>query len=445
MNRAFSIRKLTLPGWLSPRGERHDEFLPGALEIQERPPSQTGRAVVWLLLLFFSIALAWAFIGEVDIVVTAPGEVVPAGYVKTVQAPETGRIDAIHVAEGDRVVAGQRLLSLDPTFVGADTERLEGELAELGAELRWREALEHWLVAFSAEGDFSPSVAVDRAGDDATPEGLLARYQRHFTLTIGAFDNDLLANRAEQAVIDAELARTNASLAVLGERLGAFKSLVDSQYGSRVQYLELLQQHTGLEKSLPLLRSKKERLVNVAAALVDRRDAAANDIRLQNLSAIEEIRHAMGSLQQEVYKARQRRHRLEVLAPVAGTVQELTVHTLGGVVNAAQMLMKVVPSDDSVRVEALVQNRDIGFLLEGQSVAVKVDAFNFTRYGLLDASVVSISRDAVEHPTYGAVFHILLELHGDTLVATSRSPRVWQSPRRSRRAVDAWSNLCCHR
>ncbi|MFK7732138.1 MAG: HlyD family type I secretion periplasmic adaptor subunit [Pseudomonadales bacterium] len=399
---------------LLPRRKRDAsyDFMPGALEIQERPPSPAGRTLMWLLLLLFTICLAWAFWGEVDIVVTAPGRVIPSGHVKTVQAPEAGSVLSIHVVEGESVVAGQLLVSLDPAYAGADNQRMQLELKSYQLELSWRKQFERWLL-------------VPRSQATRLKEGsfgaMLQSHQQEFNSTVGAFESDLNANRSEQASIDAEIGRLEASLEVLSERVQAFKSLVDKQYGSKVQYLELLQQHTDLEKSLPVLVSRKAQLNGVAAALRERKGAAENDIRMKNMAAIEQVSRQIESLEQDAYKAKERRNRLAVVAPVDGTVQEIAVHTIGGVVNAAQELMKIVPTDAKVMVEALVQNKDIGFLYEEQMAAVKIEAFNFTKYGLLNGKVMHISRDSIEDQKHGWVFRVGLKLQKDTLQVNDRT------------------------
>ena len=135
---------------------RKDElaFLPAALEIVETPPSPIGRAIVFVVMAVFSIALAWACIGTVDVVAVAPGKIIPSGRTKTIQPFETGVVRAIHVSDGQSVNAGDVLIELDPTMSGAELGHLKGDLmaAQLDAA-RLRAALsgkDDPLAAFDA-------------------------------------------------------------------------------------------------------------------------------------------------------------------------------------------------------------------------------------------------------------------------------------------------------
>lgn len=103
-----------------------------------------------------------------------------------------------------------------------------------------------------------------------------------------------------------------------------------------------------------------------------------------------------GLARQEVTKSQRRRAFQQLRAPVSSTVQQLAISTVGGVVQPAQALMVIVPDDAQVVVEANVLNKDIGFVRVGQPVRVKLEAFNFTDYGIVPGVVETISRDAID-------------------------------------------------
>lgn len=422
-----SLLRILREGW---RGETHRgnaavdvarrEFLPAALEVQETPPSPLGRWLLGVLLCLFLTGILWASFGEVDIVVSAPGRIIPSGQVKLVQAPETGTVVTILTAEGERVTAGQPLIRLDTTYADADDRQIREQLHDVSLESAWRRALDYWL----ADGR-SPSMQAYppfrfAAMDQVKAETLYRQHRSEIEARIRSQESELAANLAEQTTLRAERDGVRTSLAVLTQRVTAYKTLMEQQYGARVQYLELLQQQTELESLIPVLASRQQQLLETASAIAARTDATVGEWRKRNLLALASLDTERAVLEQESRKARQHQQQLVLAAPVAGTVQELAVHTEGAVVSPAQVLMKIVPEHAAMEVEALLQNRDIGFVKEGQPVEVKINTFNFTKYGLIDAQLVNISNDAVEDQQLGWVFKLRLQLERESIAVENR-------------------------
>lgn len=401
-------------------------FLPAALEVQETPPSPTGIRLAWVLLILFTIAVLWACFGHVDIVVTAPGRIVPSGHVKSVQAVEIGTVAEINVQDGDRVLAGQALISLDPTYADADNQRIDQQIAELTVERHWRRALDRWL-ADSGEAENPPAVSeATRPGDQERAAALYQQHLQEISARILNVERERDATLAGLAMARAESERVKATLPILTDRVAAYQALYDAQFGAKVTYLEMLQQRTELEKSLPVLQAREQQLAQQLAALDARLSVTREEHRTQNLLRLAQVEVEREVLLQEGRKANQRQQQQILTAPVSGTVQQLAVHTVGGVVTPAQELMKIVPENATIEVEALVQNRDIGFISEGQPAEVKVDTFNFTKYGLIDAELVNISNDAVEDQQLGWVFKLRLKLKQDDIAVDHK--RVKLSP-----------------
>lgn len=402
------------------------DFLPGALVLQDQPASPAGRCLAWILLAFFALAVVWASVGEVDIVVTATGRVIPSGHVKTVQAPEGGAVSAIYVKEGQAVAQGELLLSLDQGYALADDSRLAGQFAAYAVEVTWRQLLEEWFAEghqVTASADLS--LLLDKAQEMEARKHLTHNINQSHARLEG-LDNELKATRAERRTALREMDKSRASLEVLSERVAAYKSLMERQYGARVQYLELLQQQTSLQKTLPMIASQADQLAEKISVIRTRKQNAESEMRSANLAQLAHAQMQLRTVEQDLKKARKRRESLQIVSPVSGTVQEIAVHTLGGVVSQAQALMKIVPSGQGVEVEAYLQNKDIGFVHENQSVAVKVDTFNFTKYGLLDARIVNISDDAILDEQHGWIFKAKLELEKSHLFIEGR--RVSLSP-----------------
>ncbi len=374
------------------RSEYEIAFLPAALEVVEKPPSPAGRAIGATIIAFFCLALAWAALGTVDIVATAPGKIVPAGRTKVIQPFETGVVRAIHVRDGQSVKAGELLIELDPTMSGAELEHMKSDL--LAAQLdfaRYRAALagqENPLDAFQPP-------------KDATPE--LVEMHRQYLVSQTAEQNSKLAEidrqlsqkEAERDTIAATIEKLQATIPLLQERVDVRKYLYSKELGSKITYLMELQDLVGQQHDLAVQKSRYREAEAAVSALRETRVKAEAQYRRGMFEELSKAEQKAAGLGQDVIKA-QERTRLQLLtAPVDGVVQQLVVHTVGGVVTPAQALAVVVPVESRLEIEAMVSNHDVGFVSAGQEAEIKVDTFNFTRYGLLHGRVISVSQDAI--------------------------------------------------
>jgi hemolysin D len=367
------------------------DFLPAALEIVETPPSPIGRALVYMIIAIFSLALAWASIGKVDIVASATGKVVPSGRTKLIQPFEAGVVRAIHVHDGQTVKAGEVLIELDPTMNEAESRHLESDLVAAQLDVaRLRAAL--------ADGD---PLANFKPPEQASPS--LVAMQRQFLIDqigeqqakLAVLDQQRAQKDAELETISATVGKLEASLPVFQERLDIRKTLYDHATGSKAEYLEMLQSFVEEQHELEVQKSKHHEAEAALAAITESRAEAEAEYRRTRFGELAEAERKAGDLSQDLIKA-QRRTDLQLLtAPEDGTVQQLAVHTIGGVVTPAQSLLVVVPFDSKIEIEAMVLNRDVGFVHVGQAAEIKVDAFNFSRYGLLRGKVLSVSQDAI--------------------------------------------------
>jgi len=405
----------------------HRQFLPLALEVQETPPSPAGRWLAWSLMALFTIAIIWACFGKVDIVVIAPGRIIPSGHVKIIQPLETGIVKQIHVRDGDKVVAGQPLISLDPTNANADNQRITQQIADLSLQAGWRQALEFWLASgrtLESPINVPALYSQDNHHKKLKAQQLYTQQRDEISARLYAFEKERDAAIAEQNMASAELERTEQTLPILSERVAAYKYLHDKQYGAKVQYLQILQQQVEMQKTIPVLKSRQRQVQETVASYDAKIDTLLLEQRKNNLLELERLSNDIASLQQDAIKASQRQKQQILTAPVSGTVQQLAIHTVGGVVTPAQELMKVVPEQAIVEVEALIQNKDIGFVHIGQSAEVKIDTFNFTKYGVIDAEVTSISQDAIADENLGWVFQMRVTLSKDQVDVEGKSVRL---------------------
>ena len=367
-------------------------FLPAALEIVETPPSPIGRAIGATIIALFCLALIWACFGHVDIVATSSGKIIPSGRVKLVQPFETGVVRAIHVRDGQSVKEGEVLIELDPTITTAEQEHIRTDLIAAQLDVaRLRAALSD---SEDPQNEFYPPADASPAQAKMQREFLAKQMEEH-RAKIASLDRQRAQKQAEHDTAAATIQKLEASAPLIRERVDIRKYLVDKELGSRLTYLETLQQLTENEKDLAVQKSRMQETSAALAAIIDTKQQNEAEFRRTLFGELNEAQRKAGGLTDDLARA-ERRTKLQLLtAPVDGVVQQLAVHTVGGVVTPAQQLAVVVPGDASLEVEAMISNRDIGFVHPGQEAQIKVDTFNFTRYGLLHGQVVSVSHDSI--------------------------------------------------
>ena len=366
---------------------RKDElaFLPAALEIVETPPSPVGRAVAFTIIAVFAVALAWACIGTVDIVAVAPGKIIPSGRTKIIQPFETGVVRAIHVRDGQSVKAGDVLIELDPTMTGAELGHFKSDL--IAAQLD----VARLRAALAAKDD--PARGAQAAAGCAAD---LVEMHRRFLVSqtaeqnakLAAIDGQVAQKEAERATIRASIEKLKAIIPPLEERVEIRKHMFNKELGSKLVYLTELQDLLGQQQEILVQESRLSETESAIAALAETRLKTVAEYERGLFDDLSKAEQKLAGLGQDIIKAEQRTSLQNLTAPVEGVVQQLAMHTIGGVVTPAQALMVIVPAESRLEIEAMISNRDIGFVEVGQDAAIKVDAFNFTRYGLLHGKVL---------------------------------------------------------
>jgi hemolysin D len=380
-------------------------FLPAALEVHETPPHPAARAIVWAIVLFFGIAVAWAAIGEVDIVAVAQGKIIPSGHVKTIQPLEIGVIQAIHVRDGQAVRAGDLLIELDPTTTGADEARLENELllARLNhARLRaMADALRDPELKANLHDHLPDHMPAERI---ALQQQILDTQLAEHRAQLAALDRETEKHRAELRSTRLDVERLEQVVPIVERRTDALKDLQAKKLAPESEYLELEQERIEKRHELAIARSRVHEIEADIHEAEAHRAAVGAEFRRTTLTELQAAARELSATGKEYLKARERSQRQMLTAPVAGVVQQLAVHTVGGVVTPAQALMEIVPEDSALEVEAWLPNKDVGFVDEGQRAEVKVETFPFTKYGTIDGEVLDVSNDAVSHETLGLVY-----------------------------------------
>jgi hemolysin D len=374
------------------RREHELAFLPAALEIVETPPSPVGRAIGATIVGLFAFALAWACFGTIDIVATAPGKIIPSGRSKIVQPFEIGVVRAIHVHDGQSVKQGDALIELDPTMNGAEREHLQSDLIAAQLDVaRLRAAL----------ADGPDPLAEFRPPAGAGPA--LVSMQRQFLLTqtaeqrakLAALDSQKAQKEAERDTAAAAIGKIEALIPLLQQQVDMRRTLFEHETGSKLLYVQTVQQLVEQQQELNIQKSHYREADAAVAAITETRAQTAAEYRRALFDDFGKAEPKAAGLAQDLIKAEQRTRLQSLTTPVDGVVQQLAVHTVGGVVTPAQPLLVVVPVDSHLEIEAMISNRDIGFVEAGHQAEIKVGTFNFTRYGLLHGRVLTVSQDAI--------------------------------------------------
>ena len=392
--------------------EQETEFLPAILEVTETPPSPTGRLVMWSILTLLVVGILWSVLGHINEVAVAPGKVIPTGQVKTIQVKNKSIIKEIHVKEGQHVEKGDVLVVMDPTSTDADYDSLNKRAAYYALDIQRLEA-ELNGTSFSPKSD--PNLELK----DITAEQSL--YQSRVSQHRAEMEAAANAVNQKQAALNAERVNLNKydeMLEIAREKERRLIELTKENAISEFQLFEQTSQRINYEKTaaaqLDLINRAEAELSEAQAKLSNLDAAYKKDV----MASLVESRKQYYALTEESKKADENQRLSTVVAPCSGTVYNLAVHTEGGVVTDAQPLMVIVPDGVELEFEVWAENKDTGFIKEGQEAEVKVATFNFQKFGMLTAYVDEISADSnsdKSDPEKNKRFRLLLKLDENTL------------------------------
>ncbi len=382
------------------------EFLPAHLELTETPVSAAPKLIARLIVLFAIIALAWAIIGQVEIVAVSTGKTIPSGHSKTIQPLETSVIKKILVKDGDKVKKGDLLIELAGIGSDSDYNQTARQLnAATLASLRndaLLQGLEKRTLPDIQRSDLSP-FSITNAELAEARRLVQNQYQTWFA------QDEQLQTVLQQR--NAELRATRSQITKLKnigiiekQRLHDFEKLQKKKYLSQH---ELYQQQSKTIENDQDLASQREQLQQIEESIrqVEKeRLVTLQTLKRDTLDNLRQSNEDTQQLKEQLEKMRQRQAWMSLTSPVAGTVQQLAFHNEGGVVMEGQAIMLIAPQDERIEVEAMIENKDIGFVKAGQNVVVKIESFPYTRYGYLTGKVNHVSFDAIEDEKRGLLF-----------------------------------------
>lgn len=413
-------------------------FLPAALSLQETPVHPAPRRAAFALMALFVIALIWAIFGKIDIVAVAPGRIIVSDRTKVVQPLERSVVQRILVKDGDHVQAGQTLVELDPTSARADKASFEEARSAAQSEALRTRVLQEVLLntelkgythkaleaVFNQISEAAPWTAPWSAQERSRARAQLAAEWSDIAARLARLAAEHQRRQAEAATVRSMIAKLQATLPIAHQRERDFQALTAQGFMSGHANQDRTRERIELERDLA---TQQARLQEAQAALREAEQTRAAYLAETRRTLSE--RQAQADLKrqqtsQELAKATQREQLATLTAPVSGAVQQLALHTEGGVVTEAQALMVIVPDAASVSAEVTLENKDIGFVTPGQEVAIKLETFPFTRYGTVKATVEKVTQDAVNDEKRGAIFPATLRLRQTSIDVDGKQIRL---------------------
>jgi hemolysin D len=404
---------------------RHEnEFQPAALALRDTPIHPAPRWAIGFIVGLLTLAVAWASLGKVDVVVTAEGKITPHGDVKTIQPEGTAVVTAIHVVDGQSVKKGDVLIDLDATDATSSASQAESQLTAARNEAARGHALLEAIDKNQTPALAAPSLP--NAFDLAIQRQVLDGEYADYLGTVHEMEADIAQASATLKETAAEIAKLQGTLPIEETKERDYAKLVAPGYVARHDYYN--EQQAVIQQKQDLA-AQKAKLIETQATLnaaKRKRDAYIAQTRRTWLEKIQDDETKAATAAGDLAKARNRTRLMHLVAPVDGTVQQLAVHTIGGVVSPAQTLMTVVPAEHQLMVEATIDNQDIGFVELGQPAEVKVEAFPYTRYGVLHGKVVQVSNDAKQDEVDKKkwVFTTQVELPTDSMLIEGKRVRL---------------------
>lgn len=342
-----------------------------------------------------------------DIVAVAQGKVIPRGRVKVVQATEAGAIRAVHVRNGQAVEAGDLLIDLNPAISSADLEQARESLVVAGIDQARARALVH--AADGREPNFTAPSGTPATVNAMQKARVVAKFAEHRN-ALSALVEERRQRTAEMAMVAAEVLKLEQQLPLVEDQLSSLETLLRTGLVPRMRVAEVKERVVGMRQDLII---RREELAKTRAALraeENHLEKLKNEFRATALDALSEADANYHLRSEELKKAEERLSLMRVQSPSDGVVAQLAVYTPGGFVKSGDPLMTIVPTDEEMVVEAMVLKKDIGFVHAGQPAEIKLEAFPFTRYGVVNGVIEQISTDSIEQEEIGLVFPCIVRV-----------------------------------
>ncbi len=376
-----------------------NRFKPHLAEIEDNPVSPLGRKILWTIVLFMIVAVIWLFIGKTDVVVSARAEVIPIGNVKVLQSLSGGAIKKIYIKEGDAIKKGDPLIEIDPSVEESNIGSKKANAALLSLEVQK-------LQSLIDGSSFTPS----SSGDIATARLVMGMYKSEkesLESELLQLDEQIRQTQEQISAIESDKQRANEMYRMGMAEERRMKSVLDII--AKNDYHKVKKENAGYRNDMNRKSHEIAGLQNKLSELRMKKISVSKDFKNRLYTALTQKIKELTALRSEVETIAFKKQKQVISSPVDGVVAKLAINTLGGVVSPAEKLMTIIPKGVPMQIKATVENKDIGFIKEGMDVAVKIDTFDYQKYGLFAAKVEKISPNAIQDKKLGLVYEVLIK------------------------------------
>ena len=356
-----------------------------------RYESRWNYRVVYIpIVLFMSVFLIYSYFAKLDEVVRASGRVIPSSQNQVIQHLEGGIVSKIYVKEGEIVEKGDKLYLLSQEFFTSDKNSKEMELLALNVKEKRLLALSQDKNSFKADKKAIKEIPSILSNEQNIFQNERDNYKKHLAL----LEDELEAKKLELIEKSTKLTNVQVELNIADENVKIQENLVKKGAASRKEYLlELAKKQSlytsveSLKNSIPIIKEE----IDKAKKKIQTFKYEAHTTFLKELS---EVRLKIKKLNQSSSASDDRESRKLMVSPVKGVVNKLYFHTIGGIIKAGDKVAEITPLDDILIIEAKVNPKDRAQIYVDQNASVEITAYDYSKYGMLEGKVISISADS---------------------------------------------------
>jgi adhesin transport system membrane fusion protein len=364
-------------------------------------PATPVYVLLFTIMAFVAFVFFWAAVTEIDILTRAQGQVVPSQEIQIVQSLEGGILEELLIAKGDRVKKGQVLLRISDVAFSSEKRGTQARFLSL-------EAKRARLLAESSNQKFNPPkeiaekipeiVANEKALHESRQKELAAAYEMQ--------DEQINKAKAEFAEVGAEIDRLYTSRTLLNKELKITKEMVEKRAVPKLDQIRLERELADISGQIAARAQEKKGLEAELASAQSQREAQTDKFRSVALEELNKVKTDISALKESLTSIGDRVDRAELRAPVDGIINQISVQTIGGIVEPAAKLVEIVPENDELKILAKAKPEEIAFLEAGQTVRVKITAYDPQRYGSLEGVLTRVAANSVSDRDGSVMFEI---------------------------------------